>query len=61
MIERGEHGKLVFKSLDVEIEMGEVFEKCKTEHEVEWVMENITSIVECEAERRMEELEDEED
>lgn len=37
MLKRKENGKLYLSTLDLEIFMGDLFEKCKTVHEVEWL------------------------
>ena len=37
MLKRKEDGKLRLSALDLEIFMGDLFEKCKTVHEVEWL------------------------
>ncbi|WP_159449964.1 hypothetical protein [Clostridium massiliodielmoense] len=56
MLERNEKGKLFLKSLDLQIFLGDLYAKCKTEHEVEWVQEQLEDAVECLARERMEEL-----
>ncbi len=61
MLSRNENGKLQFQSLDFQILIGDMFSKCKNEHEVEWVQEQLQSCVECEAEERLSEVEESED
>ena len=41
MVERNVNGKLVLKSLDLEIFLGEMFIECNTDKEVEWLQEQI--------------------
>ena len=41
MVERNVNGKLVLKSLDLEIFLGEMFLKCNTDEEIEWLQEQI--------------------
>ena len=41
MVERNVNGKLVLKSLDLEIFLGEMFLECNTDDEVEWLQEQI--------------------
>lgn len=50
-------GKLNFKSLDCQIFLGDLYEKCKNEHEVEWLQDALTECVDCIAEERLQELE----
>ena len=57
MLERNEKGKLVFKSLDMEIFIGDLFEQCKTEHEVQWLQEQLQGIIECCADEQLEDIE----
>ncbi|KZL94337.1 hypothetical protein [Clostridium magnum] len=56
MLERNEKGKLSLKSLDLEIFIGDLFAKCSTEEEIDWLQEQLQSCVECSAEERLEEL-----
>ena len=42
MVERNVNGKLVLKSLDLEIFLGEMFLECNTDEEVEWLQEQIS-------------------
>lgn len=42
MVERNVNGKLVLKSLDLEIFLGEMFLKCNTDEEIEWLQEQIS-------------------
>lgn len=56
MVERKENGKLAFKSLDFEIFIGDIYEQCNTESEINFIMENMQGIVESLAEERLEEL-----
>ena len=53
MISRNEKGKLVIQSLDMEIFIGELFEKCQTEHEVEWVQNELTGMIDLMADERL--------
>lgn len=57
MISRNEKGKLVVHSLDMEIFFGELFEKCQTAHEVEWVQNELTGIIDLVADERLDETE----
>ena len=56
MIDRTEKGNLKLKSLDLEIFFGELYEKCNKESEIDWLQEQLTSMVECAAEERKEEI-----
>lgn len=58
MLKRNEENKLQFDALGMQIFIGELFEKCNSEHEVNWMEENIQNIVEMIAEERLDELED---
>ncbi|MPM84216.1 hypothetical protein SDC9_131287 [bioreactor metagenome] len=58
MLDRNENGKLRFKSLDMQILIGDLFAECKTEKEVNWLEEQLQPIVECSAEERRNELEE---
>lgn len=58
MLNRNAKGKLEFKSLDMQIFIGDLYAECKTEKEINWVEEQLQAIVECSAEERLEELED---
>lgn len=60
MINRDYKGRMVFQSLDFRILIGDLFEKCKTVNEVEWLTEQLTSAIECASEERTEEIEEEE-
>ena len=42
MVERNVNGKLVLKFLDLEIFLGEMFLKCNTDEEIEWLQEQIS-------------------
>ena len=46
-----------FNSLDFQIFVGDILEKCKTEEEVEFLREEMTGIVEGNCDERLEELE----
>ena len=46
MVERNVNGKLVLKSLDLEIFLGEMFLKCNTDEEIEWLQEQISEALE---------------
>lgn len=50
-------GKLRLQSLDLQIFLADLYAKCKNEHEVEWLQEQLQSCVEGEAENRLDELE----
>ena len=58
MLNRNENGKLALNSLDLQIFLGDLFGKCKNEHEIGWLKEEITGITECIADERSEELEE---
>nr|DAI90587.1 MAG TPA: hypothetical protein [Caudoviricetes sp.] len=60
MLDR-KNGKLAFKCLDAQIFLGNMFAKCKNEHEVEWLQEQLQSCIEGEAENRLDELESEDE
>ena len=45
MVERNVNGKLVLKSLDLEIFLGEMFLKCNTDEEIEWLQEQISEVL----------------
>ena len=42
MVKRNVNGKLVLKSLDLKIFLGEMFLECNTDEEVEWLQEQIS-------------------
>ena len=42
MVKRNVNGKLVLKSLDLKIFLGEMFLECNTDEEVEWLQEKIS-------------------
>ena len=42
MVERNVNGNLVLKSLDLVIFLGEMFLKCNTDEEIEWLQEQIS-------------------
>ena len=56
MLSRNEKGNLKLKSLDLEIFFGELYEKCNSESEIDWLQEQLISMIECAAEERKEEL-----
>jgi len=47
-----------FNQLDFEIHIDNLYDKCETPRQVEWLQEQMMSIVEGLAEERIEELED---
>jgi hypothetical protein len=57
MLSRNKDGKLVLKSLDLEIFIGDMFGKCKNQHEIDWLQEQLSSCVECSADERTNEIE----
>lgn len=60
MIERV-NGKLELKSLDLMIKLGDLFENCKTEREIDWLLQQIIESAEIVAEEVLDELEEEEE
>ena len=56
IVERAENGKLKINSLDLQILIGDMFELCKTEHEIEFVSESIIGTAENITEEMLEEL-----
>lgn len=56
MLKRKENGKLVLSSLDLQIFLGDLFEECENEKEVEWLTEQICEAAECVGEERLEEM-----
>lgn len=56
MLERTEKGKLKLNSLNLQIFLGDLFEKCEDEHEIEWLQNQIIECTECIADERREEL-----
>lgn len=56
-IKRNERNKLELKLLDFQVMIGEIFEKCENQVEVEWVKEQLESVVEVCSEERIEDLE----
>lgn len=58
MLKRKEDGKLRLSTLDLEIFMGDLFEKCKTVHEVEWLSIQLQEYAEKIQDERTTELED---
>lgn len=55
LVERNKEGKLVIKSLDLQIFLGDLFDICETEEEVEFILSNIQECAECTAEETIEE------
>lgn len=60
MVERV-NGKLELKSLDLMIKLGDLFENCKTEREIDWLLQQIIESAEIVAEEVLDELEEEEE
>lgn len=58
MIERGRDGKLRVDALDAEIFFGDLFEKCESVREVDWVKEQLMGVIEVASEERVYELEE---
>ena len=56
MLERNRKGKLVLNTLDLQIFLGDLFEKCEDEHEIMWLTDEIKGITEYIADERREEL-----
>lgn len=52
------NGKLELKSLDLMIQLGNLFEHCKTEKEIDWLLQQIVESAEVVAEEVLDELED---
>ena len=59
MLNRNEKGSLVFRQLDFSVFIGEMFDKCKTEKEVNWLQEQLSETIECSAEERLDEIDEE--
>lgn len=51
-----ENGKLKLDSLDMEIFIGDLFAKCNKEKEINWLEEQLQSMIEYLAEERMNEI-----
>lgn len=45
MLNRNRNGTLSLKHLDLEIFLGELFLKCKSEEEIDWLKEEISETV----------------
>lgn len=45
MLNRNRNGTLALKHLDLEIFLGELFLKCKSEEEIDWLKEEISATV----------------
>lgn len=58
MLKRNERGKLSLNSLDLQIFFDDLFENCKTEDEVEWLTDQLSSILEITSEEVLEHLND---
>lgn len=58
-IEKTESGRICLGTLSLEIFIGEIFEVCDNEEQIEFVKENLIDIIECVADERLEELEEE--
>lgn len=56
IVERTENGKLKINTLDLEILIGDMFDLCKNEHEVDFVIDAITGAVEIISEEMLDEL-----
>lgn len=52
-------GKLELKSLSLMINLGSLFEYCKTEKEIDWLLQEIIESAEVVAEEALDELEEE--
>jgi uncharacterized protein YutD len=50
MLKRNERGKLSFNHLDMQVFFDNLYEKCETEEEVEWLEDQIQSYAERGAE-----------
>lgn len=53
---RNEDGRLIMKSLDLQILFGDMFSVAKNEDDVNWILENIQGYAEALSEERLEEL-----
>jgi hypothetical protein len=58
-IEKTKSGRICLGTLSLEIFIGEIFEVCDNEEQIEFVKENLIDIIECVADERLEELEEE--
>ena len=58
-IEKTENGRICLGTLSLEIFIGEIFEVCDNEEQIEFVKENLIDIIECVADERTEEIEGE--
>lgn len=56
MVERNEKGRLQLRSLDMQIFMGDLFEKCENEHEIDWLEDQLTEYAACLADERRDEI-----
>lgn len=56
MLNRNNNGKLVLKTLDFQIMIGDMFVQCDDEGEVDFLQENLTGIIENLAEERKDEI-----
>lgn len=57
MLKRTESGKLQLNILDLQLFLGELFSKCKSEKDVEWLSDNIHDAVDLIADEKLCELE----
>lgn len=55
---RTERGILQVRSLNLQIFFGELFEIAETEDEVEWILDNLQTVIEILSEERIEHLEE---
>lgn len=56
MLNRTEKGRLRIDSLSLQIFLGDLFEKCETREEIEWLQDQLTESVELIAEEAREEF-----
>ena len=61
MLSRKENGKLSLSSLDLQILFGDLYEKCKTTHEVDWLSEQLVGYAESMQEERNDEIDSQEE
>lgn len=58
MISRNERGKLSAQTLDIEIFFDNLIDVCKTESELEWVHELLSSALEVSCEDKLQQIEE---
>ena len=49
---------MVINALDIQIYLGDLFDRCEDEHDVDWLAGQLIDMVDCMAEETIEEMEE---